>query len=361
MGSTEKVKVAIIGFGAIGQRHAKSAVACPDITLLCLVDPAPNAQVGAAVYNVPLYPSVQEMLALESPDAAIICAPNRQHVIIGQELLRAGINVLVEKPVSTTIVGGKDLIETARRCGKQLLVGHHRRFNPFVTAAKNALTDGVVGRPIAVCGIWATFKPDSYFKKPFEWRAEIGSGGVILINLVHEVDTLQYLLGPIVRVHAEQTISQRMPTGNVKSAEEGAAILLRFSSGVVGTFILSDATPSQHNFESATGENPIIPKAGRDIYRIFGTDGTLSVGDMTVQKYGTNVEKSWTNQLEGHFLSTGKDIPFDEQANHFARVVKGQEKPRCSGEDGLRAVIVCDAVKRAIAEGGPVDIRTSKL
>ena len=69
-------------------------------------------------------------------------------------------------------------------------------------------------------------------------------------------------------------------------AEEGAAILLRFKSGVVGTVILSDALPSPYNFEAATGENPLFPKAGKDIYRIFGTEATLSVGDMKVYTYG---------------------------------------------------------------------------
>lgn len=175
------------------------------------------------------------------------------------------------------------------------------------------------------------------------------------MNLVHEIDCVQYLLGPIVRVHAEQSISQR---GH--EAEEGAAILLRFASGVVGTFVLSDATPSPHFFEAATGENPIVPKIGRDIYRIFGTEGTLSVGDMKISSYNSS-EKSWTSKLTETTLPVGHEVPFDEQVEHLVRVVRGEEQPRCSGDDGLSAVIVCNAIKRAMVECSAVEIETATL
>ncbi|KAK4547733.1 hypothetical protein LTR36_000691 [Oleoguttula mirabilis] len=348
----KSIAIAVIGTGIIGPRHAKSVAECPNATLLCIVDPSPSARDVAASFDVPLFASVSEMLqGIRRPDAAIVCTPNSTHVAISKELLEAGIHVLVEKPFSTTISSGRELVESAKSSGKHLLVGHHRRFNPYTTATKRALADGIVGQVIAVSGLWATYKPPAYFRAPTEWRATTGSGGPILINLIHEVDLLQYLLGPITRVHAEQTLSQR---GH--EAEEGAAILLRFASGVVGTFILSDCTPSPYNFEAATGENPLFPKAGKDVYRIFGAEGTLSVGDMKVHRYGEGKEKSWTSELDESTLEVGDEIPFDEQVKHLVRVVWGEEQPRCTGEDGLRAVVVCDAIKRALIQGGAVDV-----
>jgi predicted dehydrogenase len=194
-------------------------------------------------------------------------------------------------------------------------------------------------------------KPSSYFDAPTDWRAKSGSGGPILINLIHEVDIFHYLLGPIVRVHAEKTLSQRD-----HDVEEGAAILLRFASGVVGTFILSDNVPSSHSFESGTGENPIIPRGGKDFYRIFGAEGTLSVGDMKLIRYGEGMEKRWENPLQVEDVAVGSEVPFDEQVANFVGVVRGSEVPRCSGEDGLKAIIVCDAITRAMDTGDPVDI-----
>jgi predicted dehydrogenase len=285
------------------------------------------------------------------PDAAIVCTPNNTHAIIAKDLLTAGVHVLVEKPIATTIQDGRDLIKVAQSSGKQLLVGHHRRFNPYIAATKKVLEDGIIGRPIAISGLWALFKPPSYFAAPTEWRAKSDGGGVIMINLIHEVDILQFLFGPVVKVHAERTTSIR---GH--EVEEGAAILVRFESGLVGTFVIVDISPSAHNFESSTGENPTIPQAGKDFYRVFGVDGTLSVGDMVLTRHDPNEPKSWTSKLQEVQIPIGNETPFDEQILNLVRVVRGKEAPRCTGDDGLSAVVVCECIKQAMRKGGAVDV-----
>ena len=352
MNAQSTVTIAVIGVGLIGPRHAQSVAGCSGAKLLCVVDPSPSTQSVAESFQVPAFTSISEMLsACCRPDAAVVCTPNRTHAAIAKELLAAGIHVLVEKPISTTVQDGRDLVNAAACNGKHLIVGHHRRFNPYITATKSALTDGVIGRPIALSGLWALYKPLSYFDAPTDWRASEDGGGVILINMVHEVDILQFLLGPITRVHAEQTKPQR---GH--EAEEGAAILLRFESGVVGTFLIVDTAPSGHNFESGTGENPTIPKAGRDFYRIFGTEGTLSVGDMVVTKHSEVETKSWTSKLQNSHVLVGSEIPFDEQIRNLVKVVRGKEAPRCSGDDGLAALVVCECIRKALKEGDAVDV-----
>jgi predicted dehydrogenase len=196
-----------------------------------------------------------------------------------------------------------------------------------------------------------TYKPSSYFDTPSEWHRSSTSGGPIMINLIHEIDILHYLFGPITRVSAEKTKSQRG-----FEAEEGAAIILRFENGVVGTFLLSDAVPSPHNFEAGTGENPMIPKVGKDVYRIFGTEGMVSVPDMRWSRYdGVN---SWTEEIKEAKVEVemGK-APFQLQVKHLVEVLAGREEPVCSGADGLRAVAVCEAVKKAMDTGLPIDIK----
>lgn len=339
--------------GLIGPRHAQSIATCEGAQLLCFVDPSPNACKVAESFRVPIFPYTQDMLQNGyKPDAAIVCTPNKTHATIAKELLEAGVRViLVEKPISTTVQEGRDLVKASSYSETQLIVGHHRRFNPYITATKKALLDGVIGRPIAISGLWALFKPSSYFQSPTDWRASSDGGGVILINMIHEVDILQYLFGPIVKVQAEQTKSIR---GH--EAEEGAAILLCFESGLVGTFVIVDAAPSAHNFENGTGENPTIPKAMKDFLRIFGTEATLSVGDMVITRHAAGQEKSWTSPLQEERLPVSSEIPFDEQIKNLVRVVHGDEQPRCSGDDGLSAMIVCDCIKRALVEGGAVGI-----
>ena len=345
--------IAIVGIGLIGPRHAQSVVNCDTAQLLCFVDPSPSARNVAESFQAPIFSSVKDMLQNGyKPDAAIVCTPNNTHAIITKELLAAGINVLVEKPISTTTRDGKDMITASLSNGKNLLVGHHRRFHPYITATKKALADGVVGSPIAISGVWASFKPPSYFAAPTEWRANADGGGVILINMIHEVDILQFLFGPVTKIHAERTIQTR---GH--EAEEGAAILLRFESGLVGTFVIIDSSPSAHSFESGTGENPTIPKTGKDFLRIFGSEATLSVGDMLITRHIPGEEKSWTNAVHQERLPVGNEIPFDEQIKNLVEVLRGKELSRCSGHDGLSALIVCEGIRRALGTGEAITVQ----
>ncbi|KAF1974815.1 NAD(P)-binding protein [Bimuria novae-zelandiae CBS 107.79] len=286
------------------------------------------------------------MLASCRLDGALVCTPNHTHVAISKELLNGGVHVLCEKPISVDIASGQELIDCAKASGRHL-IGHHRRFNRYVVAAKNALPS--LGKIVAVSGLWTIYKPPEYFNPPLEWH-RLDSAGPILINLIHEADLLQYWFGPIVRVFAEKAASQRG-----FAAEEGAAMTLRFATGIVGTFVLSDAVVSLHNFESGTGENPTIPQEGRDSYRIFGSESRLSFPDMTMWTY--EGKRSWTERLAFQAIDVpDMKIPFELQIRHFVRVIKGEEAPCCSGRDGLRAVAVCEAVKRSILEGLPVDI-----
>lgn len=237
------------------------------------------------------------------------------------------------------------------------MVGHHRRFNSYFIAAKRAIESNSLGRVIAINGLWTAYKPASYFAPPAGWRAS-SIGGPVYINLIHEVDLLQYLVGPIVRVHAEKTLTQR----ENHEAEEGAAIVFRFSSGSVGTFLLSDAVPSPYNFEAGTGENPTIPLAKQDAYRIFGSEACLSVPDLTRWSYDGAKEKSWTERMMSERLGIDEDaVPFDLQIAHLVRVVRGEEQPSCTGQAGLQALMVCDAVKRSLQSGTTIDLRPSNL
>jgi predicted dehydrogenase len=238
-------------------------------------------------------------------------------------------------------------VDYADACGRKLMIGHHRRFNRFVVATKHALPS--LGRIIAINGLWTTYKPREYFDPPTQWR-RLDSAGPILINLVHEIDILHHWFGPINRVFAEKTISQRG-----FEAEEGAAITFRFTSGIVGTFVLSDAVVSPHNFEAGTGENPTIPKVSRDSCRIFGSEGSLSFPDLMRWTYPG--ERSWNEQLECKQLEVSDTkVPFELQVENFARVIGDEGSPLCSGRDGLRAVVVCEAVRESLRRGIPVDI-----
>ncbi|KAM0561387.1 hypothetical protein ACHAPJ_003267 [Fusarium lateritium] len=350
MSSQAPITFAIIGVGLIGPRHAQTVIKNKDAKLVAIVDLMPNGQDLAQALGVAYFKTVAELLQGPSkPEAAIICTPNHTHVTLARELSSAGVHILIEKPFCTDIESGKDLVDHLDKLDVKAVVAHHRRFNPYMITAKETVNSGSLGKIIAINGIWATYKPLDYFDPPREWRRD-STGGVVLINLVHEIDLLHYLFGPVTRVHAEKTISQRG-----FEAEEGAVLTLRFKSGAVGSFLFSDNVPSPHNFESGTGENPLIPKTGQDFYRIFGTDASLSVPDMTISSY-VNTEKSWNRELTQKRIPVPEGIPFELQLGHFVKVIRGQESPSCTPKVGLAALVVCQAIKEALQENKTVDI-----
>ncbi|KAK5102674.1 hypothetical protein LTS08_003474 [Lithohypha guttulata] len=352
--SQDQISIAVIGLGLIGRRHAQTILEEPGARLVAVVEPVAVPEIVLSHFKVPYYPTISDLLAgPDIPKCAIVCTPNDTHVPISLELIKAGIHILVEKPISTSIGSGRGLVHAAEQAQVKLLVGHHRRFNPHIISAKQVIGAGILGNIIAITGLWTTFKPPSYFQSPTEWR-QSSSAGVLLINMIHDIDLLHHLFGPITRVYAERTAAQR---GYI--AEEGAAITLRFACGVVGTFLTCDHTPSPHSFEAGTGENPMISKTEKDFYRVFGTEGMLEIPHCRVWSYREGEEKSWSSKLVVEEGGVEEDIPFVSQLKHFLRVVKGEEEPMCSGADGLRALIVCEAIKRSMRDEVPVTIDVS--
>lgn len=345
-----RLAIAVIGGGGlIGQRHCEHVNQSSYSHLCAVVDPTNDAAVVAQRFGAAHYTTVDKLLnSVDKPHAAIICTPNHTHVAVGIQLACAGVHILCEKPIATSSYEAQDLINAADRYGVHLLIGHHRRFNPYLMALKGVVDSGQLGRIIAVNGLWTTVKPAEYFAGANSWRSRKG-GGVVLINLIHDLDLFHHLFGPIVSVQAQKTAAQRL--GGRHAVEEGAAIILKFESGVVGTFIVSDNVTSPHSFEQGTGENPHLPMTGADVYRVFGSQGTISFPDMTLSTY-KGVSVSWNNTLSKStmMVANADQQPLALQLEHFVRVCKGVEPPLCSGTEGLRALAACEAIVKALDE-----------
>ena len=343
--------IAIIGAGMIGTKHASVIAKSQDAVLAAIVDPTPSGQDLANLYGAKYFPDVSALLDSHlKPSAAIICTPNVTHIQIGKNLAAGGMHLLIEKPISTSYAEGLPLLKECQQKGVRLCVGHHRRLNPLVTAAKASLVSGSIGKVIGVSGLWTSLKPQEYFQGTGAWRSG-AAGGVILINLIHEVDLLHFLVGPIVRVYAE-----RAPSTRGHGAEEGAAITFRFQNGAVGTFLALDNTASPFNIEGATGENPLFPFTGQDCYRIFGQKGTLSVPDNKLWTPET-LREGRQSKMTRKNLDAEEGDAYESQLANFVGVIGCKQEPSCGGEAGLNAVAVCEAVRNSLESGTPVDVK----
>jgi len=108
------------------------------------VDVAPAGAELAKKHRCPIYTTVPGMMtAIHSGqlkvDGAILATPTSTHVPLGLLLVDAGVHVIIEKPLSVDITSGKELVAAAAASGVQILVGHHRRFNPYLREARQSL------------------------------------------------------------------------------------------------------------------------------------------------------------------------------------------------------------------------------
>ncbi len=345
-----RTRIAVAGAGYIGQAHMAVAQAGARCSLSAVVDPSPAAQAVAERAGVPLYPSIDDLLARDRPDGLVLATPNALHVPQALQCMAAGIPILLEKPIATTVAEGRQLVEAVEKTGARVLIGHHRAHSPIMAAACEVIASGRLGRLVSVVGSATFYKPEAYFADA-PWRREIG-GGPILLNMIHEVHDLRMLCGDITAVQAFKSHATRG-----FAVEDTVAINLRFANGVLGSFMLSDTAACPRSWEQTSQENKAYPSHDdEDCYVIAGTDGCLSVPTMRLKTYPRAEDRSWWKPFEASTVPVVRDDPLQHQMDHFGAVARGEASPLVSARDGLDNLHVTEAIAEAAATGRVVEL-----
>lgn len=336
-------KIAVVGAGLIGRKHLD--VVRAEARLAAVIDPNPEAETLAKDHGAPWFSSLEDCLSEITPDGAIIATPNPLHAANGTTCLEAGIPALIEKPLTASVDEGRALVELETATGTPILVGHHRRHSPIAKEAKALIETGRLGRIVSVNAMFWLHKPADYFAA--DWRTKAG-GGPTYINLIHDIDMLQHLCGPITSVQAREANAVRG-----FEVEDTSAVILEFASGALGTVSITDTASAPWSWELTAGENPAYPKTDEACYRIGGTQGALSVPDMALWTH--EGEQSWWSPIEREGLDLTPADPIVEQFRHFLEVIDGT-RPLVRAAEGLRNIEVLEAIKQAAGSGGVVTI-----
>ncbi|NUB15953.1 gfo/Idh/MocA family oxidoreductase [Azospirillum brasilense] len=268
------LRIAVAGAGVIGKTHIE-AMSDPQqdahpCRLAAVVDPGEGARALAERHGVPHHADIGALLESgDLPDGVIVATPNATHTPIGIACIERGIPVLVEKPIADTVEAARRLTDAAERAGVPLLVGHHRRHNPILRMAREVIGRGDLGALVTATILYTFLKPDGYFDAV--WRREEG-GGPILINLIHEIDTLRFLCGDIESLQASSSNRTRG-----FAVEDTAAVLLRLRNGALATVSLSDAAATPWSWDMTTGESPQFARQHVPTHFFSGTHGSLTV------------------------------------------------------------------------------------
>ena len=341
------VKLVVAGAGLVGKRHIEAIRKSEDAVLISIVDPDPAAKNIANQQNVPWYSSLQDMFAREQVDGIILATPNQVHVENGIQCLEAGCPMLIEKPLATSADEAEQFVSIARNKNIPILVGHHRRHNPLIQRAHEEIKQGRIGTLRAAHANCWLYKPDDYFEEA-PWRKAKGAGPVS-VNLIHDIDLLRYLCGKIVSVHSQATSSIRGYDN-----EDVAAAIFRFECGAIGTITVSDSIVSPWSYELTARENPVYPPTLESCYLLGGTHGSLSLPDLTVWEYSG--ERSWWQPISATTLLRDTSDPLVNQISHFAAVIRQEEQPLISGEEGLENLRVMEAMLKSANIGQPLTL-----
>ena len=322
-------RILVVGGGLIGIRHVHAVKAHPGCVLVGLVDPDLSIQSIA-----PQFAAMADVT--DAVDGVILATPTHLHAEHGIESAKRGWHMLIEKPVAGTLADAQKLEAVLRKTQIRSLVGHHRRYHAVVQQLKACLIGGVIGDVVNVQVLWAMRKPDDYFES--NWRTNDGSP--VMINLVHDIDTLRFVIGEITQTVALKGRSRREST-----RVESGAIALAFENGAVGTITFSDATPSPWGFEAGTGENPNIGTTKQDMMWITGTKGAISFPSMTVWK-GTD----WGTSAKPVAFEPAQNTrtPMEAQLNHFVDVINGDE-PLINVADAASTLAIAQELENQLA------------
>ena len=320
MDEMKKLRIAVIGAGFWGKNHARvlSQLDQTELVAVCDVDQSRAKALGAE-FHVPYFTDKAEVLARKDIDAVTICTPTITHEEIATQALRAGKHTLVEKPMTSTVSEARKLVALAKEKGLRLMPGHIERFNPAVDYLKTLLDAEKLGTVMLF-----------HARRVGRWPERIGDVGVVRDTAIHDIDLARYIFrGEAHSVHAR--------VGSIRHTKEDyAEIMLEFTNG--GTAFI-DA-------------NWLTPRKTRTLI-VTGSEATVQLDYISQEIVIEDSKQSIRPNLE-------KQEPLRLELGRFADDVLSGKPFRTNGEDGLKAVEICEVVLQAGSSGQTVPIVTSR-
>lgn len=322
----------IVGFGSIGKRHLR---------LIRELLPKADIRVlhhrecdGTPQYADGSFSTLEQAIAF-APQVALIAGPAPFHVKMAQPLAKAGVHLLVEKPLSTSLDGVMQLLETCREYKVVLLTGYNLRFLPSLQRFRSILIEQVIGRVLSVrCEVGQylpTWRSDTDYRQSVSARRELGGG--VLLELSHEIDYLRWIFGEVDWVRAALSRQSDLEI----DVEDTAHLILGFAPAEDGRQIIGSVNMDFVRHDTTR------------ICTVIGETGSLRWNGLTgvVEQFAVGA-KEWHGLFSYH---QQHDESYLAEWQHFMNCVNEQETPLITGDDGVRVLQIIEAVRQAAESG----------
>jgi len=304
------MRTAVVGVGYLGRFHAEKYAAHPDAQLVAVVD-VDGGREREIARALGVEAATDHRALIGRVDCASIAVPTNGHFAVARDLLEAGVDVLVEKPVTTTVDEAKALVELAVRRGRVLQVGHLERFNPAVLAL-----EGIVSQPRFI---------ECHRLAPFTERGT--DVDVVLDLMIHDLDVILSMVQSPLR--AVEAVGVPVLTTSVDIANAR----LRFANGCI-----ANVTASR-----------VSLKRERKL-RIFQADAYVAVdyGERRVRICRREPDAEGQTALVLEEREVPERDALELEIDAFLRAVRDREPPPVSGWDGLRALEVAHVIRESL-------------
>jgi UDP-N-acetylglucosamine 3-dehydrogenase len=306
------LRTAVIGLGAMGRHHARIYASSADVELVGVADL--NGEIASSVadtYGTRPFTDYRQLLHL-MPDVVSVAVPTSLHREVVLVAADAGSNVMIEKPIADTLESGQEIMARCRQRGVKLMVGHVERFNPVSGVLKKSIFGlDVISIDITRVG-------------PFPPR--ISDVGVVIDLAVHDIDILRYLTGSEFR-----TVRSLIGKNLAGDREDTALLSFEMENGVLCHVTTNWVTPFKVREITVAAREKLIKgwliEQKVCEYERYQEDGSYIVRELPVP-YGE---------------------PLELELSAFLDVVRNDEPPPVSGEDGLKAL---EVALRCLEQGG---------
>lgn len=313
-----------MGYGSIGKRHVDNLSSIADLEIIVCTKHKTDKFLKEKRCKV--LRTIEECIE-EEPQIALITNVTSHHVQIATKLANAGINLFIEKPLSSSLKGVKTLLNTVKRRKLVTLMGCNLRFHPCIKKIKEIISKKHIGKIISVHVENGSFLPNWHpyedYRYSYAAREDLG-GGVVLTN-IHEIDYLFWFFGEV-----KEVFSFTGKYSNLKlDTDDLSAILLRFRNDVIAEVHLDYF--QRPDFRSC---------------KIIGTKGTIYWDSEinAVKVYDVKKEK-WLEKLK--VKNYDSNTMYVEEILHFLKCVKKNERTINSINEGAKVLEIALATKRS--------------
>ena len=347
----EKVKTGLIGCGKVGHLHAHalSTLESSEFVAVCDSDSA-RAAAFAEQYGVKAFSSVDEMISGAGLDSVDICTPHPFHRSPAVKAAEAGVNVLVEKPLASTLEDCDAMLSAAEKSGAKIGTMCQRRFYKPSQRVRRAVDDGKIGKPVLGTVTMHGWRDEAYYQSD-GWRGTWkGEGGGVLVNQApHQLDLLQWLMGPI-----DELIGY---WGNLNhpyiEVEDTAVALLKFKSGGLGNIVVSNSQdPALYGNVHVHGDNGASIGVQTDGGAMFiaGMSSILEPPrlDLWTIPEDQDTWEQWNTEDAEFFNSVNPMEHYHElQIAEFLDAILNDREPAITGREGRITVEIFTAIYRS--------------